>query len=200
MAGAVLSKTEGFALAFAVLAGAAWARRRTGLSPLVPPALLTLAAVAFFVAWRSTIPPRFDENYESILRGAGAWARAPRKLASAVPTIFREMRKFSVWGWFWCGIPLVVLAGGRALRRARAVPLLLAASGPIVLALAAYAVHFDPPALAGSTWTRFLIQASIPLSGVLAACIREAGRRRELSSSSRRRSAPGSVFRGRRRS
>ena len=178
LAGAVLSKAEGFALAFAVLAGAAWARRRTGLSPLVPAALLTFAAVAFLVAWRSAIPPRFDENYESILRQAGVWARAPRKLASAFPAILHEMRELSVWGWFWYGIPLVVLAGGRGLRRARVVPLLLAASGPIVLALAAYAVHFDPPALAGSTWTRFLIQASIPLSAVLAACIREAGKRR----------------------
>jgi hypothetical protein len=178
LAGAVLSKTEGFALAFAVLAGAAWARRKTGLSPLVPAALPTLAAVAFFVEWRSAIPPRFDQGYASILRDAQTWVRAPRNLASVIPAILREMRELSAWGWFWCGVPLVVLAGSRALGRARAVPLLLAASGPIVLALSAYAVHFDPPALAGSTWTRFLIQASIPLSGVLAACVREAGKKR----------------------
>ena len=92
--------------------------------------------------------------------------------------MLREMRELSVWGWFWCGVPLVVLAGGRALRRARAVPFVLAASGPIVLALGAYAVHFDPPALAGSTWTRFLIQASIPLAALLAACARGAARSR----------------------
>ncbi len=178
LAAAVLSKTEGFALAFAVLAGVAWARRKTGLSPLVPAALLTLGAVAFYVAWRSAIPPRFDQGYVSILREGHALARAPQKLARAVPGIVREMRERSGWDWFWYGVPLVVLAGGRALRRGRTVSLLIAASGPIVLALGAYAVHFDPEGLASSTWTRFLIQSSIPFSGVFAACVREAGKRR----------------------
>ncbi len=56
-------------------------------------------------------------------------------------------------------------------------PYLIAAAGPIGIALAAYAVHFNPPALASTTWTRFLIQASIPLAAVFAACAREASRR-----------------------
>lgn len=180
LSGAVLCKTEGFAFAFVVLASAAWARRRTGLQPLVPAALPTLAAVAFFLAWRSAIPPRFDENYESVLRDGVAWARAPQRLASAVPAMLHEMREFPAWGWFFFGVPLVVLAGRKALRRRRVAPFLLAAAGPVGIALAAYAVHFDPPALAGSTWTRFLIQASIPLAAVLASCAREAARRRGL--------------------
>jgi hypothetical protein len=180
LSGAVLCKTEGFALAFAVLAGAAWARRRTGLQPLVPAALLTLASAAFFLAWRSAIPPRFDENYESVLRDGVAWARAPQKLASAVPVMVHEMRKFPAWGWFFFGVPLVVLAGRNALRRRRVAPFLLAAAGPVGIAFAVYAVHFDPPALAGSTWTRFLIQASIPLAAALASCAREAARPRWL--------------------
>lgn len=180
LAGAVLAKTEGFALALAVLAGAAWVRRKAGARALVPAALLAFGAIVFYVSWRAEISPRFNQGYAPILRHAETWARAPQRLASAVPAILREMRELSVWGWFWFGVPLVVLAGGRALLRARAMPLLFAASGPIGLALAAYAVHFDPPALADSTWTRFLIQASIPLSGVLAACIREAGKKRAL--------------------
>lgn len=178
LAGAVLSKSEGFAFALAVLAGAAWARRKAGARALVPAALLALGAIAFYASWRAPISPRFDEGYASALRDLVTWVRAPRRLASTVPAILGEMQKFHVWGWFWWGAPLVFLAGGRALRRARAVPLLLAASGPIALAFAAYAVHFNPPALAGSTWTRFLIQASIPLAGVLAACAREAARPR----------------------
>jgi hypothetical protein len=183
LAGAVIAKTEGFALAFAVLAGAAWARRKRrdrGARALLPAALLAFGALAFYVSWRASISPRFDQGYASILRDGETWLRAPRRLASAIPAMLREMREFSVWGWFWCGVPLVVLAGGRSLRRARAAPFVLAASGPIVLALAAYAVHFDPPALAGSTWTRFLIQASIPLAAVFAACARGAFRLRGL--------------------
>lgn len=181
LAGAVVAKTEGFALALAVLAGVAWARRKErdrGQRTLLPAALLAFGAIAFYLSWRAPISPRFDQGYASILRDGGSWLRVPRRLASAVPAMLREMRELSVWGWFWCGVPLVVLAGGRSLRRARAAPFVLAASGPIVLALGAYAVHFDPPALAGSTWTRFLIQASIPLAALLAACARGAARSR----------------------
>ena len=178
LAGAVLAKTEGFALALAVLAGAAWVRRKAGARTLGLAALLAFGAIAFYASWRAPISPRFDQSYASILRDPGTWVRAPRKLASAVPTILREMRAFSAWGWFFFGVPLVVLAGRKALRRRPVAPFLLAAAGPVGIALAAYAVHFDPPLLARSTWTRFLIQASIPLAAVLAACAREAARRR----------------------
>jgi hypothetical protein len=180
LAGAVLSKTEGFALALAVLAGAAWARRKAGgraMRALVPAALVAFGAFVFYASWRASISPRFDQGYASILRDAHTWVRAPRRLASAVPAMLHGMGELSDWGWFWWGVPLVILAGRKALRRRDAAPYLVAASGPIALALAAYAVHFDPPALAGSTWTRFLIQVSIPLAAILAACTREAARR-----------------------
>jgi hypothetical protein len=180
LAGAVLAKTEGFALALAVLAGAAWVRRKAEARALVPAALLAFGAIAFYASWRAPIPPRFDQGYASILRDPGTWIRAPQRLASAIPVLSRQMRETSDWGWFFFGVPLVVLAGGKALLRRPVAPFLLAAAGPVGIALAAYAVHFDPPALAGSTWTRFLIQASIPLSGVLAACVREAARPRGL--------------------
>jgi hypothetical protein len=179
LAGAVLAKTEGFALALTVLAGAAWARRKAGARgarALVPAALVVFGAIAFYASWRAPISPRFDQSYASILRDAQTWVRAPGRLASAVPAILREMREFSAWGWFWFGVPLVVLAGRKALLRRTLAPFLLAAAGPVGIALAAYAVHFNPPALAASTWTRFLIQASIPLAAVLAACVREAAR------------------------
>ena len=86
------------------------------------------------------------------------------------------MEKPYAWGWFFFGVPLLVFAGWRALVRRSVAPYLIAAAGPIGIALAAYAVHFNPPALASSTWTRFLIQASIPLAAVFAACAREAAR------------------------
>lgn len=177
LAGAVLAKTKGFALALAVLAGAAWVRRKAGARARVPAAPLAFGAITFYASWSAPAPPRFGESYESILREAGAWARAPRMLASAIPAILREMREFSAWGWFFFGVPLVVLVGAKALRRRPVAPFLLAAAGPVGIALAAYAVHFDSPRLAGSTWTRFLIQASIPLAALLAACAREAARR-----------------------
>lgn len=180
LAGAVLAKTEGFAFALAILAGAAWMRRRIGARALLPAALLAFGAIAFYVSWRAPISARFDQGYASILRNPLTWTQAPQRLASAVPTILRKMRAFSDWGWFWYGVPLVMLAGGKALRRRSVCPFLLAAAGPVCIALAAYAVHFDPPALAASTWTRFLIQASIPLAAVLAACAREAARPRRL--------------------
>ena len=183
LAGAVLAKTEGSALALAVLAGAAWARRKAGdrgARALVPAALLAFGAIAFYASWRAPIPPRFDQGYASILRDPGTWLQAPRRLASVLPVLFREMREPSAWGWFFLGVPLVVLAGGKALSRRPVAPFLFAAAGPVGIALAAYAVHFDPPLLAGSTWTRFLIQASIPLVAIFAACAREAARPRAL--------------------
>ena len=179
LAGAVLAKTEGFALVFAVLAGAAWARRSAGVRgarALIPAALLAFGAIAFFASWRAPISPRFDQGYASILRDPATWVRAPQRLASAIPALFREMAESYAWGWFFFGVPLLALAGWRALVRRRVAPYLVAAAGPIGIALAAYAVHFNPPALAESTWTRFLIQASIPLAAVFAACAREAAR------------------------
>ena len=179
LAGAVLAKTEGFALVFAVLVGAAWVRRSAGIRgarPLLPAALLAFGAIAFYASWRAPISPRFDQGYASSLRDPATWARAPQRLASAIPALFREMEKPYAWGWFFFGVPLLVFAGWRALVRRSVAPCLIAAAGPIGIALAAYAVHFDPPALASSSWTRFLIQASIPLAAVFAACAREAAR------------------------
>ena len=180
LAGAILSKTEGTAFALAVLAAAAFARGRRDWRRLVPAALLAAAAFGLFVSWRAGMSPRFDENYGHVLRDPGAWRHAPRRLASAVPALIREMREPSAWGWFFFGAALVVLAGRKALSRRPVAPCLLAAAGPVGIALADYAVHFDPPHLAGSTWTRFLIQASVPLAAALAACAREAARPRGL--------------------
>jgi hypothetical protein len=178
LSGAILSKNEGAFFAAAILAAALLARQRRDSRRVAASLLLALAAVALFVSWRSGMSPRFDENYGAVLREPGLWRRVPGRLASVVPVLFGEMGKSAVWGWFFFGIPLVLVAGWRGIRRSTVVSLALAALGPVAVGCGAYAIHFDPPTLAASTWSRFLIQASIPLSGILAACVREAARER----------------------
>ena len=181
---AVLTKREGVPAALACLAiGAAWAlltgRRDRGrwvaAAALLLPALAVVAAAgAFFTHWASGIVhDGWDEGYFAALTNRETWRMFLPRLTSALPRITRETLDLSQWSVLWVVLPLIVVVGAGALRRPRIRALIALSLVSPGLGLAAYGVHWDPPALAAVTWSRFLIQASLPLFLVLAACLRE---------------------------
>lgn len=181
---AVLTKREGAPAALACLAiVAAWTllsgRRDRGrwaaATTLVLPALAVVAASgAFFTHWASGIVrDGWDEGYFATLTSRGTWRMFLPRLASALPRVVREMLDLSQWSILWVVITLIVVVGAGALRRPRIRALLALSLVSPALGLSAYAVHWDPPALAAVTWSRFLVQASLPLFLLLAACLGE---------------------------
>jgi hypothetical protein len=169
LACAVLTKDEGTPLALAALAiacgwhGKTWRwRKTTGWArPLVAAVGVALLAWAFLVSWRSAIPSRYTDDYRAMLSQqslAGAIERIPMLLSG----IGREMFGARHWGWFWPVSPLVLLAGWRGLRSARAAAFALAFAAPLALAFAAYLITDLPGDLPRMTWNRFLMQGSVP--------------------------------------
>jgi hypothetical protein len=184
LAAAVLTKREGLPAAFACLAvGAAWAilpcRRDRGRSVaaaarLLPALAVVATAGAFFRHWASGIVrDGWDEGYFTALTNRETWRMFLPRLTSALPRIVRETFELSQWGILWVVLPLIVVIGAGALRRPRIRALMALSLISPGLGLAAYGVHWDPPALAAVTWSRFLAQASLPLFLLLAACLRE---------------------------
>lgn len=184
LAGAVLTKREGLPAALACLAiGAAWvilpgrrdrARPVAAATRLLPAFALVAAAAVFFAHWASGIVrDGWDEGYFKALTSRGTWQTFLPRLTSALPQVVREMFDPSQWGVLWVVLPLVVVAGAGALRRPRVRALVALSFVSPALGLAAYGVHWDPPALAAVTWSRFLIQASLPLFLLFAICLGE---------------------------
>jgi hypothetical protein len=180
LAGAVLTKNEGMLLAFFVLLAAAplLLRRKDRtrqaarlLAAAVPP----LLALAFLASWRAGIPNRYDEGYAGFVKLGAFWPGAVTKIPTLVPIAFHQMLSWDPWAAFWW-IVLPGLAAGwrgfRGLRRPLAVTFLLAVMAPLAIGWGAYSVHWDPAPLLRVTWTRFLLQGSLPLLLLLSLALR----------------------------
>lgn len=200
LGGAVLTKNEGTLLAgFALVAASSipllrlWRARRSALPPagrrrlllkgsrVCAAAAVMLAALAFFMAWRSGIPNRQDENYEEFVEAGhffpGVVTRIP---VYAGPVLDRTFLSWDHWVGFWWVVPFVLLAGRGVLTGRRAAlswPLLLGLGAPLAVAWGAYTVHWHPDQLALVTWERFLVQGSVPFFLLLSLALRETVRR-----------------------
>jgi hypothetical protein len=132
-----------------------------------------LAALVLLASWRSAIPNRYDEAYlealslPSLLHGLAAGHALP-----ALPVAAARMLSPGTWGLFWWLAPIVLLAGAPALRRPPAVLLAVCAATPLLLAWCAYSRVEAVAYYAGVTWNRMLLQASVPLFGLLALATR----------------------------
>jgi hypothetical protein len=171
---AVLTKAEGAPLALAAVAVAALSRRR--FKAILPAAVPVALAFGLLFSWRAGIPARF-ESYQEIVSWDRFWpdvlARAPFLLGK----IRAEMISIDRWGFFWSVWPLVLLAGWRGLRRRVTPALALAALAPLGIAWIAYTISLDPAYMVRASWSRFLIQASVPLLLLLALALRDLLRR-----------------------
>jgi hypothetical protein len=189
LAGAVLSKNEGTLLAFFLPLAALplLIRRRDRarqairlLAALAPP----LLALAFLASWRAGIPNRYDEGYTGFVTLGTFWPGAFTRIPLLAPLALRQMLSWDPWTAFWWIAPPALAVGWRGLRGRRrplAVSLALASAGPLAVAWGAYSVHWNPVALLRVTWTRFLLQASLPLLLLLSLALRDLLRSRKLA-------------------
>ncbi len=178
MAAAVLTKNEGWVLApaaviLALLALAwhsGWRRRR--LAPAGWAGVGVGLGLTLLLSWRAAVPNRFDEAYVERAAwrdlGLAAWA----SLVEVAPLLIRHTFGPESWGLLFWAAPIVLLAGARGLRRRGGLPLLLAALGPLLLGLTAYASNPHRVRLAEVTWSRFLLQAALPGMLALALALR----------------------------
>jgi hypothetical protein len=180
LAGAVLTKNEGSILAVVslLLASVRLIKSKPSradapqcLRWLAAAALPVVAGSLLLASWRAGIPNRQDEAYFATFD----LAAMVRSAVSHWLVILREMAivtlHWSDWHGFWLVYVIVVVAGWRALRRSIVPPMILAGLAPPSIGLAAYLATTRLPILIDETWSRFLIQALVPLSVVLAAAI-----------------------------
>jgi hypothetical protein len=195
---AALTKNEGTILAAAALAAASlplvhlWRGRRRGRQRLLlkgarlcAAAAVFLAAVAFFLYWRSGIPNRQDENYEETVHLGTLWPEAITRLPSFAGEILAStFLTWDHWTGFWWVYVLVLIAGRSVLRGRRAAltrPLALAALTPLCVGWGAYSVNEGPSWLIKVTWERFLVQGTVPLLLLFAIAVGELLRRAPIS-------------------
>jgi hypothetical protein len=175
LAAAALTKNEGVPLACLALA-LGWRAGREGVRRFGAAAMPLVMALALFASWRAGIPNRQDVRYVTLVQAGGFWPHLAAHAAAFVPVVLDRMNRFRDWAGFWWMMPVVLLAGRRALGRPRARRWMAAAAGPLAIGLAAYSVNPEPAYLAGVTWERFLLQASVPLLVLLALALAEIGR------------------------
>lgn len=192
LAGAVLTKNEGMLLAFLALGAAAlpvllrhsrtWRDRRSGRSLIAPLLRLGAAAVPVVLAlvllhsWRAAIPNRQDEMYGTLIRTQEIWPDAFVRIPDLLVMILEQTYNFERWTLFWIAVPVVFLAGRRGWggrRRGLVLALAAGALAPLAVAWAAYIFHPAPESLISVTWTRFLVQAALPLFLLLALALRD---------------------------
>lgn len=197
LAGAVLAKNEGSLLAAFALVGSIGGlcvtrpllRRRRGqgragwvrhAAPLLAAVVPVLLALGLFASWRSGIPNRYDERYADFVDLGDFWPGVVTRIPLLAPVLAKEMASWEVWVLFWWVAPVVVAAGWRGWRgrwRAVSCPLVLGLAAPLAVIWGAYSVHWDPVDLALVTWSRFLVQASLPLFLLLSLSLRDLLRR-----------------------
>jgi len=186
LAGAVLSKNEGTLLAFFIPLAAVpllLRRRDRGrqaarlLAAVIPP----LLALAFLASWRAGIPNRYDEGYPGFVTLGTFWPGAVTRIPFLAGLALRQMLSWDPWAAFWWIAPPALAVGWRGLLRGRRCPLAmtlaLAAAAPLAIAWGAYSVHWNPAVLLRVTWTRFLLQGSLPFLLLLALALRDLLRR-----------------------
>jgi len=183
LAAALLTKNEGLpealvALALAAVTALTALRRRSRsararLLATTVATSLVVVAVVLLVSWRSAIPNRYDEAYfETFSLPSFVRNLTSARAFSTVPVIAARMFSLQAWGLFWWLAPIILLAGAPAWRRPPTALLAAAAVTPVLLAWSAYSHVSAAAYYAGVTWNRILLQASVPLFGLLALAIR----------------------------
>ena len=188
LAGAVLTKNEGSLLAFFALAAAALpllARRDRGrqILRLGAAALLAVLALGLLASWRAGIPNRQDERYSYLLETRDLWPEVVTRAPFMAGLALRQTYRFQHWTLFWIAVPAVFWAGRRGWRgRRKALALALAAGAlaPLLIAWGAYSIHPNPGALIPVTWSRFLIQGSLPTFLLLAVALNNILKRHQV--------------------
>lgn len=195
---AVLTKNEGTILACAALLAATlplvslWRGRRRGRQQILfkgarlcAAAAVFLAALAFFISWRTVIPNRQDENYEELVQVGSLFHEAVTRLPYlAVRVLARTFLTWDHWTGFWWVFAAVLIAGRSVLRGRRAAltrPLALAAAAPLCVGWGAYSAIAGPEWMIEVTWERFLVQATVPLLLLFALALGESLRRAALT-------------------
>lgn len=185
LAAGALTKNEGVVYALAILGGtlvvslrsARKGSRLRAAAGLWPAALPVVAALALLLSWKSGIVNRQDEEYVKALgRGAPLHAAAER-LAAAAPAAVASLFAPADWGFFWVAVPIVLLVGSSALRRAPAGRLTPGLVGPPAIALLSYALSADARGLAGVTASRLAIHLFLPLLLLFAVALRRVAQR-----------------------
>jgi len=180
---AVLTKNEGLpevavtlALAAGITITALRRRSRSARARLLATAAacsLVLVALVLLLHWRSAIPNRYDESYFETF-GVLSFARklASVRAFSTLPVIAARMFSSEPWGFFWWLAPVLVLVAAPRRRRPPAALLGVAAAAPLLVAWAAYSQVPAADYYAGVTWNRILLQACVPIFGLLALSMR----------------------------
>jgi hypothetical protein len=192
LAGAALTKNEGAFLAFLALGAAAvpillrhvpLLRNRALLRPLLrlaAAAVPVVLALVLLASWRASIPNRQDEMYGNLVRTQEIWPDGVTRIPTLVTLILEQTYNFEHWTLFWIVAPVVFWAGRRGWggrRRGLALALAAGALAPLAIAWGAYLFHPAPETLIEVTWTRFLVQGSLPLFLLLALALRDVLRR-----------------------
>jgi hypothetical protein len=195
LAGAALTKNEGAFLAFLALGAAAipillrhrpllrnhsWRALPRHLLRLAAAAVPVVLALVLLTSWRASIPNRQDEMYGNLVRTQEIWPDGVTRIPTLVTLILEQTYNFEHWTLFWIAAPVVFWAGRRGWRgRRRGLALALAAGAlaPLAIAWGAYLFHPAPETLIEVTWTRFLVQGSLPLFLLLALALRDVLRR-----------------------
>lgn len=188
LAGAVLTKNEGAPLALIALASGAAAalaearRRRRPMNrfllPLAAAGAVTAAAFALLVSWSSRIPNRNDEDYPARLRDLPVLESALARLPLLPEPVWETMTDETAWADFWFAAPVLLAGGAGALRRRKVRPLLLAPAAALGVFVIAYGITPWPGTdLVRATFSRFLVQVSIPLFVVTAMALADAIRK-----------------------
>lgn len=181
LAGAVLTKNEGALLALFALAAAAIPLlsrrdRPRQLLRLGAAALPVVLALALLASWRAGIPNRQDEQYGHLLETRDLWPDVVTRIPLIAGEALRQTFRFDHWTLFWVAVPVVFWVGRRGWRGRRRILALALAAGvaaPLLIACGAYSIHPNPTALIPVTWTRFLIQGSLPLFLLLALALND---------------------------
>ncbi|MBV8200929.1 MAG: glycosyltransferase family 39 protein [Acidobacteria bacterium] len=168
---AVLTKNEGAVLAAMALA-LGWRAGRQGVAArFAAAAAPVVMALALFASWRAGIPNRQDESYPDIVQAGHLWPGIVTHVADFGPVLIDKMTDFRHWAGFWWMAAAALAAGRRALRHPLARRYLAASAAPPAVAWAAYSIHPKPISLAAVTWERFLLQAAVPSTIVLACAL-----------------------------
>lgn len=174
----ILTKNEGIPLALIALAAAASVRAgraggAAGRRALAQAAAVSALALLLCLAWRSRVPLRLTANEEGFRAPLAALVTLVGRLPRLAGPIAREFLEMRVWGPFWPAFALVLALGARALATRRARPFVVAALLGFGVYLAAYgATEMKLPSLVMTTWSRFLLQLSLPLFALGAMALR----------------------------
>jgi len=148
---------------------ALWARRgrvfrvrlRRAAGACLLAAVFVGGSVALLHAFRSEIPNRYDEDYGSLVSQMHLDpAVMARKVSSVVPYFLSRLVSVRNWGILWPLLGLLALLQPRVLARRAAAAAGALTVAPIGVGFVAFAVHWDPVALAQATIDRFFVQGS----------------------------------------